>query len=33
MNYINAIKEAQKNYDIVLVWIHPEEALPYYDKY
>jgi len=33
LNYINAIKNAMKNYDIVLVWIHPEEALPYYDQY
>ena len=30
-NYIKAIKEAQAKYDIVLVWIHPEEILPYYD--
>ncbi len=33
MNYIQAVKKAQEEYDIVLVWIHPEEALPYYDKY
>jgi hypothetical protein len=33
MNYIEAIKKAQKEYDIVLVRIHPEEALPNYDKY
>lgn len=33
LNYINAIKKAQKEYDIVLVWIHPEEILPYYDNY
>ena len=33
LNYINAIKKAQKEYDIVLVWIHPEEILPFYDKY
>ncbi len=33
LNYINAIKKAQTEYDIVLVWIHPEEILPYYDKY
>lgn len=33
LNYINAIKKAQKEYEIVLVWIHPEEILPYYDKY
>lgn len=32
-NYINAIKEAQLRYDVVLVWIHPEEILPYYDEY
>ena len=31
-NYILAIKNAQKQYDIVLVWIHPEEILPEYDK-
>lgn len=31
-NYIKAIKEAQEKYDVVLVWIHPEEALTYYDK-
>lgn len=31
-NYIHAIKQAQANYDIVLVWIHPEEILPYYDS-
>lgn len=30
-NYINEIKMAQIKYDIVLVWIHPEEILPYYD--
>lgn len=30
-NYIDAIKDAQTKYDIVLVWIHPEEILPYYD--
>ena len=30
-NYINAIKEACLKYDIVLVWIHPEEIIPYYD--
>ncbi len=33
LNYINAIKKAQKEYDIVLVWIHPEEILPYYEDY
>ena len=33
MNYIEAIKKAQKEYDIVLIRIHPEEALPNYDKY
>ena len=33
LNYIKAIKSAIENYDIVLVWIHPEEVLPYYDKY
>ena len=33
LNYINAIKEAMKSYDIVLVWIHPEEILPEYEKY
>lgn len=32
-NYIRAIKKAQTKYDVVLVWIHPEEILPYYDKY
>lgn len=31
-NYIKAIKDAQLKYDIVLVWIHPEEILPYYDS-
>lgn len=31
-NYIEAIKKAQKEFDIVLVRIHPEEALPQYDK-
>lgn len=31
-NYINAIKQAQNQYDIVLVWIHPEEILPEYDR-
>lgn len=33
LNYINAIKKAIKEYDVVCVWIHPEEALPNYDKY
>ena len=33
LNYINAIRKAQEEYDVVLVWIHPEEILPYYDKY
>lgn len=31
-NYINAIKEAKTKYDIVLVWINPEEALQYYEE-
>lgn len=30
-NYITTVKEAQEKYDVVLVWIHPEEILPYYD--
>lgn len=30
-NYINAIKEAKKKYDVILVWLHPEEILPYYE--
>ena len=30
-NYIEAIQKAKTKYDIVLVWIHPEEILPYYD--
>ena len=30
-NYIDTIKKAKTKYDIVLVWIHPEEILPYYD--
>ena len=33
LNYINAIKKAIEEYDVVCVWIHPEEALPNYDKY
>lgn len=33
LNYINAIKDAVKKYDVVLVWIHPKEILPYYDYY
>lgn len=33
LNYINAINNYINEYDIVLVWIHPEEALPYYDEY
>ena len=32
MNYISAIRDAQKNFDYVLVWIHPEEILPIYDE-
>ena len=32
-NYIEAIKNAQKKFDIVLVWIHPEEILPEYEKH
>lgn len=32
-NYIEAIKKAQEELDLVLVRIHPEEALPQYDKY
>lgn len=31
-NYITAIKQACENYDIVLVWIHPEQILPEYVK-
>lgn len=31
-NYIRAVKKAKETYDIVLVWIHPEEILPEYDK-
>ena len=30
-NYIEAIKKAKTKYDIVLVWIHPEEIVTYYD--
>lgn len=30
-NYIYAIKKAQQEYDFVMVWIHPQEALPHYD--
>lgn len=33
LNYINAIKDAIKKYDVVLVWISPKEILPYYDYY
>lgn len=32
-NYIDKINEARLQYDVVLVWIHPEDILPYYDKY
>ena len=33
MNYINAIIDASKKYDVVCVWSHPEHALAYYDQY
>lgn len=33
LNYINAIKKAKDEYDIVLVWLHPDQILPYYDYY
>lgn len=32
LNYINEIKKQMINYDIVLVWIHPD-VLKIYDKY
>lgn len=31
-NYIQVIKEATLKYDIICVWVHPEEILPIYDK-
>lgn len=31
-NYINAVKEAEKRYDVVCVWCHPEQIFPHYDK-
>ncbi len=31
-NYINAILEAKEKYDVVCVWIDPEEALVHYDE-
>lgn len=31
-NYINAIKQALKNFDIVCVWLNFENALPHYDE-
>ena len=30
LNYINAIKEAEKKYDIICVWCHPENVFPHY---
>ena len=32
-NYINAIKEAIKNYDIICVWLNFENAFPYYEEH
>ena len=31
-NYINKIKESIGIYDIILVWVHPEEILPLYEE-
>lgn len=33
INYITAIKNAQKEYDIVCVWLHPDKVEPYYKQY
>lgn len=32
LNYVNAIKEAQKKYDIIFVWIDADKALPVYNQ-